>query len=144
MIVWRGSLPALIYPGGGDRVTWNVLAEYSWSPTTTQLGSFLCTAASSTPIRVVTKEVRYIHGLSLTLEHSMPISSLAAPGLTSPRALRSRVMQASSISEDVRRVLRGASGLLCIRALRVLLEQVVHPWSPSSSLPSASSAAMRL
>ena len=87
MIVWRGSLPALIYPW--DRVTWKVLAEYSWSPTTTQSGSFLCTAASSMPIRVVTKEVSYIHELSLTLEHSMPISSPAALGLTSPRALRS-------------------------------------------------------
>ena len=31
--------------------------EWSWSPTTTQSGSFFCTAASSTPIRVVTKEV---------------------------------------------------------------------------------------
>ena len=67
-----------------DRVTWKVLAEYSWSPTTTQSGSFLCTAASSMPIRVVTKEVRYIHELSLTLEHSMSISSPAAPGLTPP------------------------------------------------------------
>ena len=74
MIVWRGSMPALIYPG--------VLAEYSWSPTTTQSGSFLCTAASSMSIRVVTKGVRYTHDLSLILEHSMPISSPAAPGLT--------------------------------------------------------------
>ena len=81
MFVWRGSLPALIYPGG-DRVTWKVLAEYSWSPATTQLGSFLCTAACYMPNRVVTKEVRYIHELTLTLEHSMPISSPAAPGLT--------------------------------------------------------------
>ena len=80
MIVWRGSLPALIYLG--DRVTWKVLAEYSWSPTTTQSGSFLCTIASSTPIRVVTGELRYIHELSLTLEYSMLISSRAAPGLT--------------------------------------------------------------
>src|SRR6185503_11563004 len=64
-----------------DRVTWKVLAEYSWSPTTTQSDSFLCTAASSMPIRVVTKEVRYIHKLSLTLEYSMPISSPVAPGL---------------------------------------------------------------
>ena len=63
-------------------VTWKVLAEYSWSPTTIQSGSFLCTAASSTPIRVVTKEVSYIHELSLTLEHSMSISSPAVPGLT--------------------------------------------------------------
>ena len=66
----------------GDRVTWKVLAEYSWSLTIDLSGSFLCTAASSTPIRVVTKEVRYIHKLSLTLEYSMPISSPAAPGLT--------------------------------------------------------------
>ena len=65
----------------GDRVTWKVLAEYKWSPTA-RSGSFLCTAASSIPIWVVTREVRYIHKLSLTLEHSMPISSPAAPGLT--------------------------------------------------------------
>ena len=88
----RGSLPALIYPGGQDYMK----SEYSWSPTTTQSGNLLCTAASSTPIRVVTKEIRYIHELSLILEHSMPISSPAAPDLTSPRALRSRVLQASS------------------------------------------------
>ena len=94
MIDWGGSPPALIYPGG--RVTWKVLAEYSWSPTTTRLGSFFCTAASSTPIRVVTKEERYIHELSLNLEYSMPISSPAAPGLTSPWALCSRVLQALS------------------------------------------------
>ena len=81
--VWRGSLPALIYPGG-DRVTWKVLAEYSWNPTTTQSGSFLCTAASPMPIRVVTKEVRYIHELSLTLEYSMSISSPVVPSLTDP------------------------------------------------------------
>ena len=80
MIVWRGSLPALIYPG--DKVTWKVLAEYSCSPTTTQSGSFLCTVASSMPIRIVTKEVRYIHELSVTLEHSMSINSPAIPGLT--------------------------------------------------------------
>ena len=65
-----------------DRVTWKVLAEYSWSPITTQSGSFLCTAASSTPMRVVTRDIRYIHDLSLALEHSMPISSPAALGLT--------------------------------------------------------------
>ena len=85
--VSRGSLPALIYPGGQGYM--ESLAEYNWSPTTTQSGSFLCTAASSTLIRVVTREVRYIHELSLTLEYSMPISSPAVPGLTSPRALRS-------------------------------------------------------
>ena len=28
------------------------------------------------PIRIVTKEVRYIHELSLTLEHSISVSSL--------------------------------------------------------------------
>ena len=78
--VWRGSLPALIYRG--DRVTWKVLTEYSWNPTTTQSGSFLCTAASSMPIRLVTREVMYIYELSLTLDHSMAISSPAALGLT--------------------------------------------------------------
>ena len=71
---------------------------------------FPCTAGSFTPIQVVTKEVRYIHALSLTLESSMPMSSPAVPGLTSPRALRSRVLQASSASEDVHRVLLDASG----------------------------------
>ena len=81
----RGSLPALIYPG--DRVTWKVLAEYSWGPTTVRSGSFLYTPANSTPIWVVTREVRSIHELSLTLEHSMAISSPAAPGLTSCRCL---------------------------------------------------------
>ena len=70
------------YISGGDRVTWKVLAKYSWSPTTTRSCSFLCTVASSTPIRVVTREVRYIHEPSLTLEYSMPIRSPAAPGLT--------------------------------------------------------------
>ena len=64
-----------------DRFTWKVLAEYSWSPTTARSGSFLYTEASPMPIRVVTREVMYIHDLSLTLEYSMPISSPAAPGL---------------------------------------------------------------
>ena len=66
----------------GDRLTWKVLAEYSWSPTTARSGSFFCTAASSTPIRVVTREVRYIHDLSLILELSLSISSPAAQSLT--------------------------------------------------------------
>ena len=76
------GVPARPYISGGDRVTWKVLAEYSWSPTTTQSSSFLCIAASSMPIRLVTKVVRYIHELSLTLEYSMSISSPAVPGLT--------------------------------------------------------------
>ena len=90
------GVPARPYISGEDRVTWKILAEYSWSPTTTQSSSFLCITASSTPIRVVTREVKYIHELSLTLEDSISISSLAVPGLTSPRALCSRVLQASS------------------------------------------------
>ena len=49
------GVPARPYISGGDRVTQKILAKYSWSPTTTQSGNFLCTAASSTPIRVVTK-----------------------------------------------------------------------------------------
>ena len=78
-VLSRGPCPPLNIRGDG--VTWKVLVEYSWNPTTTQSGSFLCTAASTTPIRVVTKEVKYIHELSLTLEHSMPVSSPAVPGL---------------------------------------------------------------
>ena len=78
--VSRGSLPALIYPGDG--FIWKVLAEYSWSPTTTRSGSFLVLQLVSTLIRVVTKEIRYIHELSLTLEYSTPVNSPAAPGLT--------------------------------------------------------------
>ena len=77
---FEGVPARLIYPG--DRVTWKVLVEYSWSPSTACSGSFFCTAASSMPIRVVTKEVRYTHELSLTLEHSMSISNPAVPGLT--------------------------------------------------------------
>ena len=89
---WRfeGAYPPLYIQG--NRVTWKVLAEYSWSPTTTQSSRFLCTTTSSTHIRIVTKEVRYIHELPLTLEHSMSISRPAVPGLTSPRALHSRVL----------------------------------------------------
>ena len=92
--LWRGSLPALIYPGGQGYM--ESPSRVHWSPTATQSGSFLCTAASSMLIRVVTKEVRYIHELFLTLEHFMSISSPAVLGLTSPRSLRSRVLQASS------------------------------------------------
>ena len=79
--VFRGGLHPPLYIRG-DRATWKVLAEYSRNPTTTQSGNFLCTAASPTPIWVVTREVRYIHELSLTLEYSMPINSPAALGLT--------------------------------------------------------------
>ena len=79
--VFRGDPCPPLYIQG-DRITWKVLAEYSWSPTITQSGSFLCIVASSTSIRVVTEKARYIHVLSLTLEHSMPINSPAAPGLT--------------------------------------------------------------
>ena len=62
----------------------------------------------------------------------MPVGSPGVPGLTSPRALRSRVLQALSASEDVRWVLRENLDFhLRNRALRVLLEQVVHLRSPS-------------
>ena len=78
--LWRGSLSALIYPREQG---------YMESPSRVQLesyynmiGSFLRTADSSTPIRVITREVRHIYELSLTLEYSMPIRSPAAPGLT--------------------------------------------------------------
>ena len=46
----------------------------------------------------------------------MPVSSPAAPGLTSPRALHSRVLQALSTSEDVHRVLSSASRVYCMKS----------------------------
>ena len=94
------GVPARPYISGGDRVTWKALAKYRWSPTTARSGSFLCTAASSTPIRVVMREVRYIHDLSLTLEYSMPISSPAAPGPAGVENLagRLRVLQVARTS----------------------------------------------
>ena len=49
------------------------------------------------------------HAVLPILEYSMPVSSPAAPGLTSPRALCSRVLQALGTSEDVRRVPSGTS-----------------------------------
>ena len=72
-----------------------VLLESYYNP----VGKFPCATASSTPIRVVTKEVRYIHELSLTLEHFMPISSPAAPGLTGLEHLIAS-MQPGKYSED--------------------------------------------
>ena len=49
------------------------------------IGEFPCITTSSTPIRVVTTEVRYINALSLTIEPSIPTNSPAAQGLTAPR-----------------------------------------------------------
>ena len=84
MVVSRlEGVPARPYILWGDRVTWKVLAEYCWSPTITR-------SASSTSIRVITKEVRYIHMLSLILEYSIPMSSPAAPGLTPSLSLHWR------------------------------------------------------
>jgi hypothetical protein len=71
-----------------------------------EFGKFPCPSTSSTPIRVDTIEAGHIHVLLPTLEYSTPVSSPAAPGLASPRALRSRVLQALSASEDIRQVLR--------------------------------------
>ena len=129
IIVWRGSLSALIYLR--DKVTWKVLAEYSWNPIITQSGSFLCTAASSTPIRVVTKEVRYIHDLSLTLEHSMPISSPAAPGLTMGSFLRT-----AASSTPIRVVTKEVR---YIHELSLTLEHSMPVSSPGSDKPPSSS-----
>ena len=116
----------------GDRITWKVLAEYSWSPTTTQLGSFLFTAAGSTPIRVVTIEVRYINELSLSLEHSMPITSPAArvwqaPELFVAESYRRRVLEKASSSAS------SALSALNIHHMLLSLQS-----SMSSSLPSTS------
>ena len=71
-----------------------------------EFGWFPSLSTSSTHTRVDTREVWHIHVLLPTLEYFEPVGSPAIPGLTSPRALRSRVLQASSTSEDVCRVLR--------------------------------------
>ena len=71
--------------------------EFSWFPSM---------STSSTPIRVDTKEVGRIHVLLPTLEYSAPVNSPTVPGLTSPQALSSRVLQTPSASEDVHRVLQ--------------------------------------
>ena len=68
---------------------------------------------SPTFIRVVTVEAGRTHAVLPTLEYSTPVSSPAAPGLTSPQVLRSLVLQASSASEDGHRVLSDASGFRC-------------------------------
>ena len=97
------GVPARPYISG-DRFTWKVLAEYSWSPTTARSGSFLCSAASPMPIRVVTREVRYIHVLSLILEHSMPINCPATLGLTSYLSLIGR-------NNAMHQILNGSNGV---------------------------------
>ena len=112
--VFRGGTCAPLYIQR-DRFIWKVLAEYSWSPTTSRSDSFLCTAASSTPIWIVTREVRHIDELSLTIEHSMPISSPAALGLTSPElfvaeSCRRRVLGAVSSSASSNQSILVASG----------------------------------
>ena len=82
MIIWRGSLPALIYPGGTGLhgksypSTVGVLLQHN------RVVYFVLQLVLR-QLKVVTKEVRYIHDLLLTLEYSMPISSPAVPGLTS-------------------------------------------------------------
>jgi len=53
------------------------------------------------PIWVVTKKIRYIHELSLTLEHSISISSPAVPGLTHA---------ASWLAKEIEQKLDGKSG----------------------------------
>ena len=78
--------------------------EFSWFPSM---------STSSTPIRVDTKEVGHIHVLLPTQEYSEPMGSPAVPGPTSPRALRSRVLQALSAFEDDHRVLSDASRFRC-------------------------------
>ena len=78
-----------------------------------EFGWFPCPLTSSTLIQVETKEVGYTHAILPTLEYSTPTVSPAVPGLTSPRALRSQVLQASSASEDDHRVRSDAFGFRC-------------------------------
>ena len=71
-----------------------------------EFGWFSSMSTSSTPIWVDTREVGHIHVLLPTLGYSVPVSSPVAPSLTSPRALCSQVLQASSASKGIRRVLQ--------------------------------------
>ena len=92
--VSRGSLSALIYPR--DRFTWKVLAEYNWSSTIAWSGSFLCTATSSTPIRVVYKRSK-VHLCAIPYSRTFyAYEQSRCPGSDKPLVLRSRVLQASS------------------------------------------------
>jgi len=50
------------------------------------------------PIRVVTKEVRYIHALFLAPEYSTPVRSSIAPGLTGK--IMNSAMQRGSQAKD--------------------------------------------
>ena len=75
-----------------------------------EFGWFPSMSTSSIPIRVDTREVGHIHVLLPTPEYSEPMGSPTILGLTSPRALRSRVLQAPSASEDVHWVHSSASG----------------------------------
>ena len=95
-----GPCPSLYIRG--NRVTWKVLVEYNWSPTTTQSGNFLYTAASSTPIWVVTREIWYIYELFLTLEHSMSVSSPVAPGLTAAASSASTPSEVSFTFDSIK------------------------------------------
>jgi hypothetical protein len=60
------------------------------------------------------------HAPSLILEYSCHVCSPVAPGLTSPRALRSRVLQASKYFQSHLRVLPWS-----LRGCEVLMPQVV-------------------
>ena len=70
------------------------------------------------PIRVVTKEVRYIHEISLTLEHSMSISSPVVLGLTlgavgTPGRLADQAHGLHRLSFVMWLLLAGSQGRFC-------------------------------
>ena len=77
------------------------------------------------PIRVVTREVRYIHELSLTLEYSMPISSPAAPGLTGYTYYQSEGMKKESKdSLEVVQQPNECTSIWLSKALNILLSVI--------------------
>ena len=110
ILLWRASC-SLLY-NLGEQGYMKSPSRVLLGSQSEEFGSFPCMLTSSTPIWVDTKEVGHNHVLHPTLECSIPVGSPVVPGLTSPRALHSRVMQASSASEDVRRVLSRVLGLL--------------------------------
>ena len=80
MCLEGGSLPALIYSGGTGL---HGKSQPSTVGVLLQPGRVVSLYCSQFYVYSGSyKRGRYIHVLSLTLEHSMPISSLVAPGLT--------------------------------------------------------------
>ena len=83
------------------------------------------------PIQVVTKEVRYIHELSLTLKHYMSISSPSVPGLT---VSLTRVLPPG--------LTRESPCTYCIRAIPKFMFNLILKWTSVSEDYSAYNSTM--